>query len=210
MSALKTLLKLILGKGVYHSYAQFGEDLIIRPFLPKDGGVYVDVGCYHPVLYSNTYRLYWQGWRGVVIDPNRSLKRLFSIFRPRDTFIEAAIGSGGGERTYFQFTDGAYNTLDPVCAEKYASRTKLVSSYPVAMRSLADALAHVDRIDLLNIDTEGLDLEVLESYDWRVKPRVIIIEAQPGSPAAALLEGKGYALVGLTKLNSIFLLTKST
>jgi hypothetical protein len=98
MSIIKTLIKLILGKGVYRSYSVSGEDLIILPFLPVERGFYVDVGCYHPILYSNTYRSYINGWNGVVIDPNRRLGRLFRIFRPRDLFIQAAIGStsGGG------------------------------------------------------------------------------------------------------------------
>ena len=33
------------------------------------------------------------------------------------------------------------------------------------------------QIDLLNIDVEGLDLEVLQSNDWsKFKPKVIIVE----------------------------------
>lgn len=208
MSVLKTIVKLVLGRGVYQSYSISGEDLIILPFLPAKGGFYVDVGCYHPILYSNTYRSYLNGWKGIVIDPNRSLGRLFRIFRPRDLFIQAAIGSSKGERTYFQFEDESYNTLDPACVEKYKLKTKLTSSYPVAMRSLAEVLSDINRIDLLNVDVEGLDLEVLQSYDWKVKPRMIIIEAMMGSPVSKFLEEMGYELVGLTRLNSIFLFKK--
>lgn len=205
MSPLKTLIKRILGRGAYISYSQSGEDLIIRSFLSKKPGVYVDIGCYHPMLYSNTYRLYREGWQGIVIDPNPALRRLFRLFRPRDTFIHAGIGAQHEERTYFRFKDGAYNTFDPESAKRYEARTKLLGSHPVTVRPLREVLAGVDRIDLMNVDTEGLDLEVLESYDWHVMPRIIIVEALPGSPAAAFLEAKGYGLVGLTKLNSIYL-----
>jgi FkbM family methyltransferase len=106
---------------------------------------------------------------------------------------------------YFQFEDEAYNTLDPACVEKFKLKTKLIDSYPVAIRSLAEVLSGINHIDLLNIDVEGLDLEVLQSYDWKVKPRVIIVEAMPGSLASKFLEEKGYELAGLTRLNSIFL-----
>lgn len=205
-SIIKTLVKLILGRGVYRSYSVSGEDLIILPFLPTKGGFYVDVGCYHPILYSNTYRLYRNGWKGIVIDPNRHLGRLFHIFRPLDLFIQVAIGRRGGQRTYFSFKDESYNTLDLACVEKYKLKTKLVDSYPVAIRSLAEVLSDVNHIDLLNVDAEGLDLEVLQSYDWRVKPRVIIVEAMPDTPASKFLEERGYGLIGLTRLNSIFLL----
>ena len=216
MSVVKTFIKLILGRGVYRSYSVSGEDLVILPFIPGGyesypnsiGGFYVDVGCYHPILYSNTYRLYKNGWKGIVIDPNRRLWKLFRIFRPRDHFIQAAIGSDKGERTYFSFEDEAYNTLDPVCVEKYKLKTKLIGSYPVTICSLTEVLRGINHIDLLNIDVEGLDLEVLQSYDWKVKPRVIIIEAMPGSFVSKFLDAKGYKLVGLTRLNSIFLLDK--
>jgi hypothetical protein len=31
-------------------------------------GFFVDVGCFHPLFYSNTWKLYKKGWRGVNID----------------------------------------------------------------------------------------------------------------------------------------------
>ena len=123
-------------------------------------------------------------------------------------FYPSGNRSGGGQRTYFQFKDESYNTLDLACVEKYKLKTKLISSYPVAIRSLTEVLNDINHIDLLNVDAEGLDLEVLQSYDWRVKPRVIIVEAMPGSLVSKFLDGKGYELIGLTRLNSIFLSKK--
>jgi FkbM family methyltransferase len=208
MSLLKTIIKMILGKGVFKSYSISGEDLIILPFFhgKKGAGFYVDVGCYHPMLYSNTYRLYRQGWKGIVIDPNPGLKKLFALFRPRDTFVQTAVGAQQEMRTYFQFKDESYNTLDSHSAERYKQKTTLTGTYPVEIRSLRDVLQGVTEIDLLNVDVEGLDLEVLQSCDWKVKPRVIIVEARPESPVSVFLEERGYKLVGLTKLNSIFAL----
>ena len=202
MSIFKTYLKLILRKGVQKSYSQYGEDLILRPLLKGDSGFYVDVGCYHPVLYSNTYKLYTQGWKGIVIDPNSHLKKLFSIFRPRDTFVHAGVGVSS-EQTYFEFSDGAYNTFDAQVADGYKKKTTLIASYPAKIRPLSEILAGIEHIDLLNVDVEGMDLEVLKSYDWKVMPKVIVIEALPGSPAYEYLSEKGYVLVGLTELNSI-------
>ena len=39
-----------------------------RFFPKKYKGFFVDVGCFHPIKYNNTYRLYRKGWRGVNID----------------------------------------------------------------------------------------------------------------------------------------------
>ena len=52
-------------------YSQWGEDLIIKEFFKrKKIGVYFDVGCFHPIMYSNTCALFKKGWRGVNIDIN--------------------------------------------------------------------------------------------------------------------------------------------
>lgn len=53
------------------SYSQFGEDRIIEAFFGTQGkGIYVDIGCNHPISYSNTWKLYLRGWNGVCVDPN--------------------------------------------------------------------------------------------------------------------------------------------
>jgi len=204
LEILKTWAKLLLGKGTYTSYAQFGEDLIMRPFLPVRGGTYVDVGCYHPTLYSNTYRLYTLGWSGIVIDPNPTWETLFKVFRPRDTYIHAAIGTGEKGK-YHLFTDGAYNTFDEALVEKYKKRTTYIKNVEVPFISLNEACRGLTKIDVLSVDVEGLDYEVLSSYDWKIRPHVVIVETAPQSEAADFLIGRNYAVVGVTKLNTIFL-----
>ena len=49
--------------------SQFDEDLKILKFF-KEKGFYVDIGCYHPIRYSNTYRMFKLGWKGMNIDLN--------------------------------------------------------------------------------------------------------------------------------------------
>ena len=41
------------------TYSMYGEDLIIQNFFKKKTkGVYVDIGCYHPLDVSNTFLIY--------------------------------------------------------------------------------------------------------------------------------------------------------
>jgi len=49
------------------TYAGNGEDILLTEYLFKNkkDGFYVDVGCFHPKLTSNTYLLYKRGWRGM-------------------------------------------------------------------------------------------------------------------------------------------------
>lgn len=83
-----------LGK---RSYAQSGEDIIawgemsgIARNTPT--GFYVDVGAYHPKLFSNTYLFYKKGWKGICIDPNPEMEKLFKWVRPRDRFLNVGVG----------------------------------------------------------------------------------------------------------------------
>ena len=45
------------------TYSLLGEDTIINNFFKKNNGIYVDIGCYHPLQGNNTYLLYKRGWK---------------------------------------------------------------------------------------------------------------------------------------------------
>src|SRR5687767_2385049 len=76
------------------SYAQTGEDRIIATLLDgRSAGFYVDVGCNHPIRYSNTFDLYKRGWRGINIDANQRLIERYRRVRPRDVSVCAVISS---------------------------------------------------------------------------------------------------------------------
>ena len=67
-------------------YSQWGEDQFISDyFREKQNGVYLDIGCFHPFMYSNTCLLHRKGWQGINIDINPTSIDLFNIARPKDT-----------------------------------------------------------------------------------------------------------------------------
>ena len=83
-------------------YSQWGEDRYISEFFKnKKKGFYFDIGCYHPIKYSNTCLLYKNGWSGVNIDANRTSIDLFNIARPKDNNICAAISDNNNLTEYF-------------------------------------------------------------------------------------------------------------
>ena len=67
-------------------YSQFGEDKILFEIIPKNlsKGFYVDVGCFHPKKYSNTYMLHKRGWFGINIDMEEDKIKTFNLTRPND------------------------------------------------------------------------------------------------------------------------------
>ena len=147
-----------------------------------DEGIYVDVGAYHPKLFSNTYLFYKRGWRGICVDPNPEVKGMFGVARPRDVFVNVGVGGVNKKLKYFIFDEGATNTFSAEQAKRNQEvGRKLVGKKEVEILSLKKILDKYlgkgKKIDLLSVDVEGMDLEVLKSNDWKkYRPRVIICE----------------------------------
>jgi FkbM family methyltransferase len=163
-------------------YSQFGEDIVLKGFILRNitDGFYVDVGCYHPKKYSNTYQLHKKGWRGINIDLDRLKIKAFNWARPEDHNVTAAVSDQKSTVKVYNF--GHYSldsTLDEHTAFK--NREKIEGVREVETRTLSEIIESSPfagrQIDLLSIDTEGHDLNVLKSLDFeKYKPRLVIIE----------------------------------
>lgn len=203
----KTLGRLALGRGSRRSYGQFGEDAVVGAVLKARTGIYVDVGAFHPILYSNTYALYRRGWSGIAVDPNPLAGKLFALFRPRDTFFRCGVGQKG-LRTYHTYNEAGYNTFSATEADKRAAigRLKSLGISCVPIRPLAELVAQsgITKIDFLNVDAEGMDLEILKTHDWSVRPTIIAVEGAIGDGTCAYLAQKNYQLVGQAGLTLLF------
>jgi FkbM family methyltransferase len=196
------------------SYSQEGEDrVLIRWLAGVSAGYFVDVGAHHPSRYSNTALLYEQGWHGINVDPMPGTKAAFDEIRSRDTTIEVAVGSNAGPLEYFVFDDPALNTLSRERVDFLTSTTnyQVVASFSVPVMTLAELLdtylPNDQAIDLLNVDVEGLDLDVLRSNDWaRYRPRRILVEdwsltrldESGAAPTVRFLRSHGYVPVAKT------------
>lgn len=180
----------------YHvlSFSQEGEDRLLARLLEgSPPGFYVDVGAHHPQRFSNTYAFYLRGWRGLNLDPAPGTRELFDRLRPRDINLEMAVGLPGN-RFYHQFAESALNGFDAELSEQRQSsgqivlERRLVQTVPLA-EVLDRFLPAETRIDFLNVDVEGLDLEVLRSNDWsKHRPRLVLAEERERGDLAVLLE----------------------
>ena len=167
------------------SFAQEGEDLLLeRIFDGHTSGFYVDIGAHHPTRFSNTYRLYRRGWRGINIDATPGSMARFKTKRSRDINLEIVISDKTGTRRLYQFDEPALNSVSAELAERRVRDTTYVLTGVVDLpaRTLSDVLVEhlpsdVATIDLLTIDVEGHDFEVIRSNDWtEYRPRVLLIE----------------------------------
>jgi FkbM family methyltransferase len=202
------------------SWSQEGEDLILaRHFEGRREGFYVDVGAHHPTRFSNTYRFYQQGWRGINIDAAPGSMAPFRRLRPRDTNLELGVGASRGSSPFHVFNEPALSTFDPELAR---SRTAANPTYTVEEvvqvptaplgEILVRHLPPGTEIDFMTVDVEGHDLEVLASNDWsRYRPELVLAELPPASvrellrgELVRLMEGHGYDFFGRTILTGFF------
>lgn len=166
-------------------YSQEGEDIILqRIFSGKPKGFYVDVGAHHPRRFSNTYLFYQRGWNGINIEPNPEIVEAFRKERKRDINLQVGIASRESVLTYYLFNDPALNTFDAELAAQREKTTayRVVGNRQIPVRRLDDILKELmppeGQIDFLTIDVEGLDMEVLQSNDWKVyRPTCVLVES---------------------------------
>ena len=167
------------------SYSQDQEDLFINDYFKNiDDGFYLDIGCYHPIKYSNTALLYNRGWQGINIDMNQTSIDLFNILRKKDKNICAAISSSNKKVT--QYIDHIYspvNTIDKNFSQVISKRlkTKPFSEKNIFTNTFSEIVKkneiQITKIDFLNIDVEGHDYDVLKGIDLlNIKPKIICIE----------------------------------
>jgi FkbM family methyltransferase len=201
------------------SFSQQGEDLVLDRIITRVLNwninvprYYLDIGAYHPLDHSVTYLLYRRGWHGIAFDPSRPTHEAFKSWRKRDQFVRAVVGDVDGvEVDFFTPKSGGemslINTKYPSAEINYESS----KSFQVNLCSELERRG-VPKIDLMNIDVEGAELEILETFDFeRYKPSVIAIEIHGNdivkcleSDVATLLIRKGYRLVACSVITYFF------
>lgn len=168
------------------SYSQAGEDYNIRNiFREKKNGFYVDVGAFHPLNVSNTCYFYtFENWRGINIDPNPQSIEIFNKYRKRDINLNIGISSSNKELDYYilDYTS-SMNTFNRKALEEEGLLNRIKEVKKISVMTLNEVLQTYlpkgQDIDFLNIDTEGMEIEVLESNDWqRFRPKLVVIESE--------------------------------
>jgi FkbM family methyltransferase len=202
----------------HYSFSQLGEDRVIWALLhqlppQRSKGIYVDVGAFDPVTFSNTLLLHLAGWRGCNIDANPAAIARFQTARPHDANIVAAVSDCVRQANYLEYPARTTNrVVDGSPGAKSAIGESPTGRLTVVTRTLDDILSSLDpvpdAIDLLSIDCEGEDVRVLAGCDFgRWRPLVVAIEAHDNADRAAIeriLRPQGYAPVARTIVTLIF------
>lgn len=157
----------------------------------KDG-FFVDVGAFDGITYSNTWGLVKAGWSGVMFEavPEyfRQCRDLYVLYsniivlclaigdkQGEEITINLAGAASSGSRKYLDVVQKTYLNAGYVEGKTVTVRT---STLDIQLR-----LLDVDpgSIDVVSIDTEGMEVEVLSGFSlsyW--KPKMLIVETHSG------------------------------
>jgi FkbM family methyltransferase len=164
------------------SYAQNMEDVVLaRLFEGQATGAYIDVGGGHAIADNVTFHHYLEGWRGLVVEPQKALGALYRRVRPRDILVQAIAGREEGALDLFEADRfHGLSTASPEHAAAVEQAGIAGRRVTLSVTTLARLCAEhgFDEIDVLKVDVEGHEAEVLAGNDWaRFRPRVLLIEA---------------------------------
>jgi FkbM family methyltransferase len=183
-------------------YSQGPEEWLIRDFFnDRRDGVFVDVGAFHPVNWSNTYRLERDlGWHGVAIDALQEFAKPYAALRPKSRFFTAFVGDADeGEATlHVDPEQAAVASADPSFTSTFTNKAV---PRQVARRTIDSILreAGIGKVDFVSMDIELGEPDALKAFNLAGhRPDLLCIEGHPKTRQAILdaLASAGYVVVG--------------
>ena len=201
-------------------FSQSGETVAVRQILRGlTKPVFVEIGANDGVTVSTTYGLVRDGWSGLSVEANprvfENLRRNLTAF-PRVTTVCCAASPQAGPVKLFLGNDDPSGLLSTISTEDSAwYREKRSAEFvEVPGLPLTNLLAQHQipkRFELLLVDTEGMDLEILQTLDFsQFRPRLIITEDYESKNAqkVAFLESVGYVFRRRIGCNTFWLDTR--
>lgn len=194
--------------------SQFREQQLLSKYVlsEKRVGVYLEIGCYQPILYSNSYLLK-DLWRGISVDANKSVLLQWRLFRPRNRIIIAAVTTQPDMKfiEYFKYPrrHAVLNSTNKQFLENWKGpnlKTSLKLVKAVDINYLYEStLKEFGAIDLLLLDVEGEDFSLLQTLLSKIMiyPKWLLVEDHETS-IDDLTEKYGYYLVDSSGPSKLF------
>jgi hypothetical protein len=152
------------------SYSLSYVDLIIDYLFKNiNKGVYIDVGCNHPIKFNNTYLLCKRGWSGINVDSDIDSIKLFNRFRSKDFNVRNIVSNDESiKKLYYYHKRSALNTLSKDLVDFRTSKpSKIIEEKSVTLNKIIeDSPYHNSKINLLSLDVENHEFEVLKNFNF--------------------------------------------
>ena len=184
------------------------------------GGFFLEAGANDGVRHSNTLGLDSELWKGILVEPSRAAFADLVVNRPESILENCAlvgddsVGFISGTFEEGSLMGSAHPTLrrrDPAVPGNFLARLtargrSLLGIAPklslASVRAATlDAILRkhlVSKLDLLILDVEGLEIDILESFSFTPKPRIIVVETRKNDASAMsdILLRAGFVLAG--------------
>lgn len=171
------------------SYAQIGQDLIAFDFFrfyPTTDRIFLDVGAFDGIGFSNSRLLFEKGWSGVCIEPVlKNYAKLESLYKNTNVItIQAAASDYKGELVLNVATipwaeDWGSDVSSPSDDAVQRWSDYIWEKEVVTATTINTILEdnNVKRVDFVSIDVEGFEIMVLRGFDLqKYTPSLLVIE----------------------------------
>ena len=165
--------KLYYEKYTKKSYSISNVDLIIdRMFSKINNGIYIDIGCNHPIKFNNTYILYKRGWRGINVDLDQKSISEFNLLRSKDHNLKVLISDEENiEKEIFFYHDrSAINTVSKSLITHRKTKIediKIIKEKTTTLNKVIENSPFKDKkINFMTIDIEDHEYEALKNFNF--------------------------------------------
>lgn len=155
-----------------------GLDILLKNYIFYPRGIFIDVGSYDGIKQSNT-KIYEDlfGWKGILIEPNKEICIKCKENRPNSIIEEYAIVNNENINTIKGDFNG--HIMSSINGTRLKKKKKLIDVKCITLNKLLKKY-NLNKIDLLNIDTNGNEMEVIKSINLNMyKPKFILIQLNP-------------------------------
>jgi FkbM family methyltransferase len=194
-------------------FSQDGQDkFIVKLFKGKAEGVFLDIGAYDGMIFSNTLYLEKNlGWKGICIEPNPLVFEQLQNNR-KCVCLNCCVGQEMGIHKFLSVSghatmlSGLIDMFDEKHLsrindeiEKYGGEKKTLDVDVLPLKNILDKYGF-SVIDYCNIDVEGGEISVLKSIDFsKTLIKVFTIEnnliSKIGGDEDYELKSKRYGLI---------------
>ncbi|MFA6066323.1 MAG: FkbM family methyltransferase [Candidatus Babeliaceae bacterium] len=217
MNSTKIIYQLFLLSCLYNNciirtyVSQVGQDKFLheRYFNDQRKGFFVDIGAHDGLEFSNTYFFEKElGWEGICFEPLAGAFEL--LLKNRNCMcVNACVGNTCGlvkffaVKGYAEMLSGMVDTYHPLHFARmkrdiaaHGGSYTIMDVPSVTLESILEKQG-VYKIDYLSLDTEGGELEILQSIDFnKIKILAISVENNYEDPdIRTFLESQGFEFI---------------
>jgi FkbM family methyltransferase len=162
-------------------YSQSEEEkYILEFFKDKKPGRLLEIGAYHPTVFSNSRALIELGWSGVLVEPSpKCFPTLADFYKDNENIytVQVAIGLWDGKLKFYD-SAGANATA---YEEHYAKWKAVQLDYVETTLDCVSWNTFYNNFpgpyDFISIDCEGMDWDILQQIDLnQTNTKLVCIE----------------------------------